>query len=258
VENRTLFPTEAGTPQGGIISPTLANLTWTDWNGSSKTFRVKVKGQSPIPKSTSCRYADDFIITGARKSCWKMKSVPGRAVPARAGLAALAREDLHHAYRARVRLPRTKHPQVEWQTAHQTLQEKHACVLGKSAAITFARTNRRTQSGKLDTSTQPVIRGWANYHRHAWRQTFKKVEWDLALPLAMGQTQTSRQNRADGSSSKYWHPLGQGGLRRYRRTDAGRQADLVAAGQSSRNQNPAAPKIKGEANPFDPQLASLL
>ena len=27
MENRTLFPTEAGTPQGGIISPTLANLT---------------------------------------------------------------------------------------------------------------------------------------------------------------------------------------------------------------------------------------
>src|SRR5207248_9916000 len=27
VENRSLFPTEAGTPQGGIISPTLANIT---------------------------------------------------------------------------------------------------------------------------------------------------------------------------------------------------------------------------------------
>jgi RNA-directed DNA polymerase len=27
VENRNRFPTEAGTPQGGIISPTLANLT---------------------------------------------------------------------------------------------------------------------------------------------------------------------------------------------------------------------------------------
>src|ERR1700686_5030388 len=27
MEDRTLFPTEAGTPQGGIISPTLANLT---------------------------------------------------------------------------------------------------------------------------------------------------------------------------------------------------------------------------------------
>jgi RNA-directed DNA polymerase len=27
MENRMLFPTEAGTPQGGIISPTLENLT---------------------------------------------------------------------------------------------------------------------------------------------------------------------------------------------------------------------------------------
>ncbi len=27
IENRTWFPTEADTPQGGIISPTLANLT---------------------------------------------------------------------------------------------------------------------------------------------------------------------------------------------------------------------------------------
>lgn len=30
MENRMLFPAEAGTPQGGIISPTLANLT-LDW-----------------------------------------------------------------------------------------------------------------------------------------------------------------------------------------------------------------------------------
>lgn len=34
VENRTLFPTRAGTPQGGIISPTLANLTLMDWKNS--------------------------------------------------------------------------------------------------------------------------------------------------------------------------------------------------------------------------------
>ncbi len=27
IEDRTLFPTEAGTPQGGIISPMLAHLT---------------------------------------------------------------------------------------------------------------------------------------------------------------------------------------------------------------------------------------
>ena len=42
MENRTLFPTEAGTPQGGIISPTLANLTLDGLERLLKeTFRRK-------------------------------------------------------------------------------------------------------------------------------------------------------------------------------------------------------------------------
>jgi RNA-directed DNA polymerase len=56
MENRTLFPTEAGTPQGGIISPTLANLTL---DGLEKLLaehfpRKKWKdGKRTIPRSTS-------------------------------------------------------------------------------------------------------------------------------------------------------------------------------------------------------------
>ena len=81
LENRTLFPTEAGTPQGGIISPTLANMTL---NGLEellhKTFRVaRVKGQLG---STSGRRSTSFGMRTtssspvARKSNWKMESVP--------------------------------------------------------------------------------------------------------------------------------------------------------------------------------------
>jgi RNA-directed DNA polymerase len=67
VEKRTLFPTEAGTPQGGIISPTLANLTL---DGLEKvlrqTFQRKdiARGKKYNPKVGLVRYADDFIITG--------------------------------------------------------------------------------------------------------------------------------------------------------------------------------------------------
>ena len=67
MENRTLFPTEAGTPQGGIISPTLANLTL---DGLEKLLakhfpREKWKdGKTGDPKINLIRYADDFIITG--------------------------------------------------------------------------------------------------------------------------------------------------------------------------------------------------
>jgi RNA-directed DNA polymerase len=47
MENRKLFPTEAGTPQGGIISPTLANLTLDGLERLLKeTFRKKeIRGQ---------------------------------------------------------------------------------------------------------------------------------------------------------------------------------------------------------------------
>ena len=52
VENQTLFPTEAGTPQGGIISPALANLTLDGLERRLKeTFQKKAtRGQKPNPK----------------------------------------------------------------------------------------------------------------------------------------------------------------------------------------------------------------
>ena len=68
MENRTLFPTEAGTPQGGIISPTLANLTLDGLERLLKeTFRRKADPRESAinPKVNFVRYADDFIITGA-------------------------------------------------------------------------------------------------------------------------------------------------------------------------------------------------
>ncbi len=115
IENRTSFPTEAGTPQGGIISPTLANMVLDGLEKLlDRTFHRKtVAGTTINPKINLIRYADDFIITGTTKDVLENEVRPlGRAVPARPGLAVLARENLRHAHRARVRLPRTKPPQV--------------------------------------------------------------------------------------------------------------------------------------------------
>jgi RNA-directed DNA polymerase len=69
MEDRKLFATEAGTPQGGIISPTLANLTLDGLEQLLKqTFRnKKVGGMQHNPKVNFVRYADDFIITGSSK-----------------------------------------------------------------------------------------------------------------------------------------------------------------------------------------------
>jgi RNA-directed DNA polymerase len=67
VEKGKLFPTEQGTPQGGIISPTLANMVLDGLEERlAKTIRKKKKDGNVIfnPMINLVRYADDFIVTG--------------------------------------------------------------------------------------------------------------------------------------------------------------------------------------------------
>jgi RNA-directed DNA polymerase len=55
--NKRLFPTKAGTPQGGIISPTLANMTLDG-------LEEVIKKSCPRRRKVNfIRYADDFIVT---------------------------------------------------------------------------------------------------------------------------------------------------------------------------------------------------
>ena len=60
IHKRILYPTEAGCPQGGIISAALANMTLDGLEAELKKFRQQ-------DKVHMVRYADDFIITGNSK-----------------------------------------------------------------------------------------------------------------------------------------------------------------------------------------------
>ena len=53
-----LFPSEKGSPQGGVISPILANMVL---NGMERKIRER------FPKSNTTRYADDFVVTAKTK-----------------------------------------------------------------------------------------------------------------------------------------------------------------------------------------------
>lgn len=64
-----LFRTDEGTMQGGIISPTLANMTLDGLSEllATKNKRVNRKYEKYSPMVNMVRYADDFIITGRTK-----------------------------------------------------------------------------------------------------------------------------------------------------------------------------------------------
>ena len=81
VYNRLLTPTTEGTPQGGIISPTLANITLDGMERLVKSRypsnRPKgTKGKWKSKKVNLVRYADDFIVTAAdRETLIEIKSM---------------------------------------------------------------------------------------------------------------------------------------------------------------------------------------
>lgn len=70
MEEGIVYPTEAGTPQGGIASPVLANRALDGLEQVAK--QAAPRGQ----KVNVVKYADDFIITGASKEVLEMKVKP--------------------------------------------------------------------------------------------------------------------------------------------------------------------------------------
>jgi RNA-directed DNA polymerase len=71
IKNDTLFPTQAGTPQGGIISPILANIVLDGIEAivqKQNKVHTKSKNQRILHRKHSrfnfVRYADDFVVIG--------------------------------------------------------------------------------------------------------------------------------------------------------------------------------------------------
>ena len=66
--------TNSGTPQGGIISPVLANMALDGLEKElMQTFRKSGYHSAKAPGEL-CGYADDFICSGSPVNCWKMRS----------------------------------------------------------------------------------------------------------------------------------------------------------------------------------------
>ena len=70
IEKAEFHSTQEGTPQGGIISPTLLIHTLT---GLEKTAKAAVTTQDKVNVVV---YADDFIITGISKEVLETKIKP--------------------------------------------------------------------------------------------------------------------------------------------------------------------------------------
>jgi RNA-directed DNA polymerase len=253
VENRILFPTEAGTPQGGIISPTLANLTLDGLERLLKEkFSVK---RTPTRKVNLIRYADDFIITGDTKELLENEVKPlveqflrDRGLQLSPEKTCVTSIDNgfdflgQHLRKFGDKLL----IQPSKKNTHRFL-EKVRQLIGQSRGISQT---------DLIRKLNPVIRGWANYHRHVVAKgAFKKVEWVLWHSLWRWARRRHSGKGSQWIKQRYWHLLR--GKNVFAVDTGKRMSDgkpiwlrLVDPTQISIQRHV---KIRGEANPFDPR-----
>lgn len=164
------YPTKTGTPQGGIASPTLANMTL---DGLESTIKSAV----PIgSKVNVIRYADDLLVTGKSKELLEESIIPVVSDFLKERGLELSEE-------------KTKIERIEdgFDFLGQHLRKygnkllitpskgSVKALIAKTAKI--IKDHHGRSAWGLINQLNPVIRGWANYHRHVVsKKTFAYID----------------------------------------------------------------------------------
>ena len=159
VEDGITYPSHKGTPQGGIISPTLANMTL---DGLEEVVHRAVPRRSRV---NFIRYADDFIITGKSKRLLeeKVKPVVERFLVER-GLS-LSEEKTVITYIKNGFTFLGQTVRKHGMKLHITPSKQGVLALIDKLG-TLIRKHVSAPMPVLVKKLNQVLRGWGNYHRH--------------------------------------------------------------------------------------------
>jgi RNA-directed DNA polymerase len=170
MEEGNYYPTPTGTPQGGIISPVLANMAL---DGLETLLARKFKKRDKVHY---VRFADDFIITGATKELLGIEVIP------------LVEEFLH---KRGLELSESKTKisyindgfdflgfSIKKYKGKLLIKPAESKVTGFIEKIRqIIKSNKSAKTQNLIHQLNPVIRGWGYFYRHVVSsQIFGKLD----------------------------------------------------------------------------------
>jgi len=200
IEDGKLLPTKEGTPQGGIISPTLLNVTLSGLEAAIKVVSEK------HDKVNVVVYADDFIITGATKEVLENKVKPAiDAFLGERGLS-LSQEKTKITYI-------TEGFDFLGMNIRKYRDEKLIIKPAKASVKSFLFSIRETIKGNATAKTVNLIhqlnskiKGWANYYRHVCsKETFNYIEHQIFKALWRWAVRRHPNKGAGWVKQKYFH-----------------------------------------------------
>ena len=255
IEKSVFNATEEGVVQGGPISPILANFALDGLEKKLRENYPKASDRSRRAKANLIRWADDFIITGSSKELLETEVKPlveaylkerglelspekTRITPIETGFDFLGQQIRRYNDGKTIVKPSVKNKKAFLTKVRQVIKG-HA----------------QAKASNLIRMLNPIIRGWANYHRHvSSKQTFVKIDNAIFHALWRWARRRHPNKPRRWVKEKYFHHVD--------------QRHWVFCGEGiGRNGKPirvrlftAADvtikrhiKIKGEANPYDPE-----
>ena len=251
IHKRILYPTDAGTPQGGICSPTLANMTLDGLEAELKKFRRQ-------DKVHMVRYADDFIITGNSKELLEseVKPLAEKFLSARGLELSPEKTSITHIDQGFDFLGVNIRKYNGKLLIKPSKKNVKACLDKVRNAI---KDNKTAEQINLIKMLNPILRGWANYHRTvSAKETFRHVDNEIWKSLWQWARRRHPNKRPAWIIKKYFKKVGN------------RHWEF-AAEDTEKSYPDGKPlvislcrafdipirrhiKIKGEANPFDPKF----
>ena len=213
VYNRHLNPTKAGTPQGGIISPILANMTL---DGIETTIAAKYytnksgkvdKSRHNPHKVNFVRYADDFIVTADSEETAKEIAELIKSFIKERGLELSEEKTLithiddgfdflgwnFRKYKGKLLIKPSK-------KSIDKITEKISGVIKEGKAW---------NQEKLISVLNPIITGWSNYHQSVVsKEIFGKLDYRVWNMLWKWAKRRHPNKSHWWIADKYWHTAG--------------------------------------------------
>ena len=257
MDRAVIHPTDEGTPQGGIISPVLANMAL---DGLEALLRQHFKRHPRHNlKVHLIRYADDFIITGKTAELLndEVRPVVERFLAER-GLTLSPKKTIvthvDHGFDF-----------LGWNV--RKYDGKMLITPSRKSVDAFLsrvreliRRNKTAPAGELVRALNPIIRGWANYHRHVVSsRRFHAMDHAIWKALWQWARRRHPKKNAGWVKRKYFPAWGLrnwlfAGPSRDRKGQPGFERIFLASDVHIRRHV----VIRGDANPFDPVWTAYL
>jgi len=202
IDRNVFYHTESGTPQGGIASPVLANMTL---DGLEAVIAVQPhRGTKRQAKLHLIRFADDYVVTGSSKALLQEDIEPGvveflgeRGLEASAEKTKLT--DIEEGFDFLGQNVRKYKGKLLIKPSRQSVK----VFLAKVRAIIAE--NQHASAGHLTMLLNPLIRGWTNYHRHVVsKKIFQRIDHEIFQALWRWAKRRHRNKSAKWIRNKYF------------------------------------------------------